>query len=399
MPWGNSRRGKELLAGIFLLALTLINVGRVFELAPFLRSGYQDFTAFYGGAEMVRGGQTARLYDLTPQYRLQSQFAPNVAIRRAALPYNHPPFEALLFVPLTYLWYWPAYLLWTLLNVAMLAVSLRILRKTFPEVAGLSLSFVALAATGFVPVVMTCIHGQDSVLLLLLFTISLSSLEKGDDIVAGAALGAGLFKFHFAVPMALILAMRRPRLLMGFSPVAAILAAVSLGMVGWSGLSDYAHLIFQMEKNGAGGAVIAAMPNLRGLLMGLPEVESGGKTAILLTIVCSIAALAIALRMITRRDVSIRYAFAVASVTSVMVSYHALTHDLAWLLPVVLLLFSAGAETAGKKMQADVILLVLIYTIFFAAWLWPWVNPWWCVPFAIWIGWKLRPGHAAEAVT
>ena len=85
MPWGNSRRGKELLAGIFLLALTLINVGRVFELAPFLRSGYQDFTAFYGGAEMVRGGQTARLYDLTPQYRLQSQFAPNVADRKSVV--------------------------------------------------------------------------------------------------------------------------------------------------------------------------------------------------------------------------------------------------------------------------------------------------------------------------
>lgn len=400
---GHAARGKERLAGLFLLALTLVNAAGVFQLAPLLRNGYQDFSAFYAGAEVIHLGQTAHLYDVAAIYELQKQFAPNVPIRHAALPYNHPPFEALIFVPFTYLGYLSAYLAWTFVNVVMLAVALTMIRKTFPEIRRLSPVFMVLAATGFVPVVVACMQGQDSILLLLLFTSCLTSLEERHDLAAGAALGLSLFKFQFALPLALILAVRRPRLLLGFFPVAALLGAVSAAMVGWRGLAGYVPFLLHLEKSGAGGAISAlGMANLHGLAAELPGVNGGSalamRLAFWLTMTCSIALIAITLWLVRRPDASMRFVFSLASVTTVMVSYHANIHDLAWLVAIVLLLFAARGAATQREMRTDTILLATVYTIFWGRTLWPWLTPLWCVPVLIWIFRKYGRGHAAGAV-
>jgi len=400
---GKAARRNERLAGLFLLALTLINAVNVFQLAPLLRNGYQDFSAFYAGAEMVQRGQAARLYDVKAIYELQKQFAPNVPIRQAALPYNHPPFEALIFVPLTYLGYLPAYLAWTFVNVIMLAIALIMIRKTFPEICGLSPVFMVLAAAGFVPVVVACMQGQDSILLLLLFTVCLTSLEQGHDVAAGGALALSLFKFQFALPLALVLAVRRPRLLLGFFPVAALLGAVSAVMVGWRGLAGYVPFLLHLEKSGAGGAISAlGMANLHGLTAELPGVNGGNalamRLAFWLTMTCSIALMAITLWLVRRPNASMRFVFSLASVTTVMVSYHANIHDLAWLVVIVLLLFAAPGAATGAEVRTDTILLMTVYTIFWGRALWPWLTPLWCVPVLIWIFRKYGRGHAAVAV-
>jgi glycosyl transferase family 87 len=422
MTSGDYGSVKQRLAGMFLLIMTLILAVNVVEYSPRLRRGYQDFTAFYGGAEMVRTGQAARLYDLKAQYQLQKQFAPDVPIRLSALPYNHPPFEVLIFLPFTYLSYLPAYLLWTFLNFAMLGLSLGLLRKTFAEVGGLSPVFVLLGATAFTPVVIALMHGQDSILLLLLITLSLISLEEGQDVAAGVALGLGLFKFQLALPLTLILAVKRPRLLLGFAPVAALLAILSVMLMGWRGATGYVPFVLHLEKTGAAGAISArGMANIRGLIFWLPGVHDGSVLALTLTIACSMAVLTIAMWQVRKPGVSVRFAFVVATVTTMLISYHLNPHDLTCLVPVVLLLFAApvfstpvvttpvvamqvsarpfatpGATRSG--MRADVILLVSIYLLFFGSLLWAWISPWWCVPVLGWIYWKFPHGHAAEAV-
>ena len=397
MTWGDAGRRKEWLGGAFLLVVTLVNVASVVQVVPLLEKGYQDFTIFYGAAKMVRDGQGRGLYDLAAQYQMQHRFAPKVAIRQAALPYNHPPFEALIFVPFTFLTYLQAYLLWSFLNLVMLALSLRIVRKTFPEVGGLSLVFAMLAASGFLPVVNGFIQGQDSILLLFLVTLSLASLEERHDRRAGVALGMALFKFHLAIPLTLLLAVRRPRLLRGFVPAAVVLVVVSAAMVGSRGLVDYVQFLFRLEKGGAGGAIVTkGMPNLHGLIAELPGMSGGGGLTIALTVVCSIAAMGIALWQITRRHTSIRFEFVVASVTAVLVSYHTLTYDLGWLLIVLLLLFTGSKRMQGE-MQADILLLVAVYVLLLSSAVWPRLGPSWFVPFVIWIFRKYGRGDAAES--
>ena len=369
-------RSKERLAGIFLLALTLLRFVGAPHLVWSLRNGYQDFTVFYHGAEMVRAGQAAQLHDL------------------------HPPFEELLFVPLTYLSYLPAYVVWTFLNVVMMILSLVMLRKTFAETKRLSRLFLILSVAAFAPVVRALIQGQDSVLLLLLVTLSVFLLASGRVVLAGAALGCGLFKFHLVLPLALILALRRPRLWLGLCPVAAVLAAIWAMMTGWHGMVDYRHAVFYVENHGAAGTPIAAMPNLRGLTGLIAELAgksggSGGSFVTVVAIVCATAALGMVLWKVGRRATDTRFVFAVASVTCILVGYHAVIHDLTLLLPVVLMLFSAPGAATRSEMRADAALFVVVYAILFmGSWIWAWLTPWWWIPMVGWICWKYGCGDA-----
>jgi hypothetical protein len=74
-----------------------------------------DFAEFYSAAQIIRQGLGRDLYNLNLQLQFQSKLAV------VHVFYNHPPFEALLFVPLTYCSYQAAYTIWTLVSVALLA--------------------------------------------------------------------------------------------------------------------------------------------------------------------------------------------------------------------------------------------------------------------------------------
>src|ERR1700737_4222431 len=62
--------------------------------------GLPDFSIFYTAGRIVRDGHGGRLYDDALQESVQREFSPRALERRGSiLPYNHPPFEAVLFVP------------------------------------------------------------------------------------------------------------------------------------------------------------------------------------------------------------------------------------------------------------------------------------------------------------
>jgi Glycosyltransferase family 87 len=362
MTWSIPGRKKELLAGIFLIAMTISNLVTVSGLVPFLRSGYQNFAIFYTAGKMVRDGRTASLYDLSAQYQVQQQFAPDVRIRKAALPYNHPPFEALFFVPLAGMPFWMAYLIWTALNLLMTAAALWVLLRHFAEVRMGSAVFLGLAATGFYPLVSAIVQGQDCILLLLAYVFAMVAFDKKQDVAAGAALAAGLFRFQLVLPLALILAFRRPRLLIGLVPVAGLWTAVSVLMVGWRGAIGYPSFLMTLEQRRAGGSiVVSGMPNVRGILGGLPWIRNGSYFLVALTLACSIAVVAIAIFHICKRRDAPVISFILATVAALLVSYHALAYDLSLLLPALLVLFHAREQADKRAMQMDVLLLVLLY--------------------------------------
>lgn len=389
-------RKKERTAGIFLLAAALFNAATVVRVVPWLRAGYQDFTAFYGGGLMVRYGQTASLYHLQAEFQLRHQVSPNILIPNSA-PYIHPPFEALLFVPFTWFGYVPGYVLWSLLSLGLLTWSLQIFRNTFTEVGGLSALFVALATAGWFPIARVLIQGQDSFVLLLILMLSVAHLEEDRDIAAGGILAFGLFRFHLVVPMALLLAARRWRLLLGFLPVAAALAGLSAWMVGREGLMEYVMLLVRMEKTETPKAIVATMPNLRGLVAAL-SIDGGGRLAWVATAILSAAVMGVALWQIRRPNTPIRVVFAVASVAAILVSFHSFSYDLTLLLPVVLLLFSSEGRPTQGQTQRDTMLLILVFSIALASSEWEWLKPFCCVPVLLWMLTKsMRPHRAGSS--
>lgn len=355
-------RKTEFVAAAFLLAMTIGHVVMVISLVPSLRSGYQDFTIFYTAGRLLHNGPASALYNLGAQYHLQQEFAPQVYIRRGPLPYNHPPFEALLFLPFAHLEFWPAYLLWTALNLGMLAISLALLRREFQQIRRLSRATLVLATTGFFPVAIAVILGQDAILLLLICVLALVCLARKRDIAAGAIVAAGLFKFHLIIPLVLLLAIRRWRTLVGFLPVAVALAAISVAMLGWHGPADYVHFVLQLEKSGAGAGIgTYEMPNLRGLISYLPGFTANGTPTILLTLAASLGVFMIARRRIKGGRDFIGHSFTLAAATAILVSYHGFANDLSLLLPGTLFLFSDITEVQGDSPKASLMLLVLLF--------------------------------------
>jgi alpha-1,2-mannosyltransferase len=341
----------------YLLAMTLCNLILALRLMPMMRNGYQDFTIFYTGGRLLRSGQASALYDLAAQYRMQQSFS-KVPIRLGALPFNHPPFEALLFVPFTLLAYWPAYLLWTALNLFMLAVSAILLRTQLRQFSATSPLLLGVGTAAFFPTARALIQGQDVILLLLCFVLAIICLDRDKDVAAGALLGLSLFRPQFAVPVVLLLAIRRWRILLGFAGVAVMLGGITVAIVGWRGPLDYVQFVIRLEGSQARAFGPEILPNLRGLIAEIPGLSA--VTTQVLIFVASIIVFVTTARRIRNGQDSILFVASLAVVTTLLINFHSLVYDLSLLLPMSLfLLFRASEVGAGKADVATAILLFL----------------------------------------
>jgi hypothetical protein len=358
---GLSSKSRRAVVVFFLLAMTFCNVLLPLRILPKLRNGYQDFTIFYTGARLLRSGQASHLYDLGAQYRLQQTFT-NVPIRLGPLPFNHPAFEALLFIPFTFLAYWPAYLLWTGLNLVMLAASVILLRMNFPEFAAMSPVALGLGTTAFFPLVVGVMQGQDIIPLLLLFVLAVICLDRGKDAAAGAILAAGLFRPHIVVALLILLAVRRWRMLLGFAPVALILGALSVALTGWHGPVDYVRFVLRVESSHMFGP--QAAPNLRGLISDLPGVTLSGPVTGILIFTASLLVFIPTVVRIKKGHDSVIFLSSLASVTTVLIGFHAFVYDLCLIFPAVLLLLSRAIavdeEKDEEKVDSVTLLLALL---------------------------------------
>src|SRR5689334_14382163 len=65
---------------------------------PVIKNGHFDFRAYYSAGLMVRTGQISNLYDYGTQKRVQDQ---TFHAEGVALPFTHPAYEALFYVPLS----------------------------------------------------------------------------------------------------------------------------------------------------------------------------------------------------------------------------------------------------------------------------------------------------------
>ena len=247
-------RRRKLPITAYLFSMACCNVSLLLrEVAP-LRVGYQDFTIYYMSGLLLREGRASMLYDMGTQYQTQLSFA-HVPIRHGALPFNHPPFEAPLFVPFTFLRFWPAYLVWTALSLVLLAASAILLRR-FPAIRALHPGLIAITTLAFFPLVNGLLQGQDSVLLMFLAVLALTCLDRGADVAAGACLAFGLFRPHMVIPLLLLLAVRRWRMLVGFAAVSVFLGGISVAIMGWGWPKTYVRFVFLVEQ-----ARIRNLPN------------------------------------------------------------------------------------------------------------------------------------------
>jgi Glycosyltransferase family 87 len=319
--------------------------------------GVPDFSIFYTAALILRRGEGGRLYDDALQKQIQQEFAPLVTAREEPLPFNHPPFEALLYWPLAHLSYLHAYLLWMLVNFLLLVQIARFLRPYLPTLTSLWSWWPWLIGIGFFPSAFSLIQGQDSILLLGAYCLAFVSLKRGNDFLAGMFLALGLFKFHLVLPFFLLLLLRkRWRFVAGFAISGLGLGLISLALVGWRELLYYPRYVWIIDRFRHGRAIAPRnMPNLRGLIEGwhwhVPTLWLGGLVAL-----ASVSLLAWAFFQWNPSDrehgQSWNAGFSIALITTFLVGYHSYDHDMSIVLLPALLLLDHWLAAFGNRQKA-----------------------------------------------
>ena len=291
-----------------------------------------DFRDIYTSGYLVRSGYAHQLYDLEVQRQFQNQL---VSARTSLLAFDHLAYETFLFVPFSYFSYPAAYFFFMAWNAALFVLSFVVIN---PFLYRLSVVWKLLPIgifLGFLPVTIALMLGQDSVLILVLFSLATVLLRKNRDIAAGALVGLAFFKFQIVIPIAfLFLVWRRWRVFAGICLSAAVATTASCMLVGLSGMHGYVKLLTSMSGDATQyqyGLITVAMPNLRGLISALIEGAVPARISQAITVLISILLIlwvGFAGRLASRGRDSLPIAITAAT----LVSYHILVQDLSMLL-------------------------------------------------------------------
>jgi hypothetical protein len=305
-----------------------------------------DLRIFMTGVDMVRSGQGRQLYHFDAQQKAQIQLYPETRTS-GLLPFNHLAYELLFYWPVSGLSYRIALLVWALANVGLLTLIAALLApysRTLTRATGTPLALYLLA---FYPVMYGLGEGQDSLIFTFFLVLSMRSMDAGRTFLAGFLLALAGFKFHLALLIAFFVLFLRGkwRGLAGFVCGGILVVGISLALVGPAIFHDYPAMLRQQEVMTPWGFIPWFMPNLRGFLQWAlaPWLDAG---TILPVVFMSSAATGVVATWLVLRNRASRYraktdesmVYAVAILTTILISYHLHLQDLTLaLLPMVVL--------------------------------------------------------------
>ena len=337
--------GVEGNLGVLILAILL--VGEIFWSARGPNAEKADFSLTYVGATILQRGQSAHLYEPSFQIKVRNSLFedPN------PLLFEHPPVEALLLSPLARLPYRTAYLLWGLLNVAVL-LFLVIRLRAYLRWPTQDLGYVFLWPL-FAPLGVALFQGQPSIIALAGFASGFVQLRKKRDLCAGVAFGLALFRFHLALPFALIFLLRKKwKFIGGFACSTAIFGALSLLAVGLSGIAQYVRLLSAIGTNPQDQSYGSAvdMGSIYGFFYALAGDLISHKALVAAAAVFSLALLSYIAKQWNEAEMqpSSDLVFAGAIAASLIVGAHMFTHDFS---PLILGMLTAGMAFFGKGLS------------------------------------------------
>jgi hypothetical protein len=318
-----------------------------------------DFPDFYTAARMVSEGFGHQLYDAPAQEKFQLRY-----VGRTGTYYIRPPFETLIFLPVSLWSLETAFRLWCLLNVGFLACTALVFQKDILD--GVNWRVWLPVFLLFPPVLINFQQGQDSLFLLLIMTLAVVALTQGKDFKAGCLLGCGLFKFHIilALVVLVVLQRRRRRFLGGFALVFVTLVLISAGISGWSFLIAYPRFLVSLSSSPLSGIHPSAMANLRGLIS-VSGIAPDATARFVLT--CSASTLLLVWAAWNGRSKfadTASLVFGNFVLAAILVSYHLSPSDLSLALLPMALLWASLTTNAGTPRSARLALLGLECLLF-----------------------------------
>jgi hypothetical protein len=339
--------------------IIILNACVYWQLRPQILQKKSDFLSFYTAGQMVLSGNAKQLYDLDRQQTIQEKIRGTEGL----LPYIHPPYECILFVPLALLSYERAFLLFYTLNSALLLAFFWYTLPRFPSLANLHFIIATVAAI-YIPTLLSLVQGQDSAFVLLALSICAIAMYERKPILAGAILALGTVKPQFVVPTLFVMfVMGKWRSLVSFAAVMIALLSMTIPIIGFRPLLEYpAFLVRFAQLRPASVAVHpASMANLRGLLDWV-GFSSGGARILIVTVSMVVwLGLGLVLRKFGPQDPRQLTVMGTVIAWSVFFGYHINPHDLTLLLyPVIVSLAIVRQRLTSESFRIGLVILFII---------------------------------------
>jgi Glycosyltransferase family 87 len=347
---------------IIQIALVALNI------TPAL-NGKTDFLVSYTASQTIRSGNGRALYGVGGEQILPEKLT-NTQV--TAVPFDRLAYEALLYVPLSLFSYQNAYWIFMAVNLALIALCIRMLQPYLPKLEQLWYWLPCATFLCFLPLGLALAAGHNGILLLALLLASAVSFYQEHDFRAGVFLGLTLFRPEFSILIALLfLVWRRWRIVGGFVAASAVCLAISAAITGLAGFESYLRnaftwstefVPFAISLNGTAHSTV--MPNLWCLttMLGHQFLSSSSLHAI-----TAVLALALLVWTATRPP-----NFALAILVVLLVSYHGSIYDTVILiLPVAMVMDSRIGAVSGNQLLARnivVVLFVAFAVLFLLGW-------------------------------
>jgi hypothetical protein len=339
-----TRRAVAIAAGVAALLLASYAITWA-QVTPSRERG-TDFSASYVAALLLRDGNGSQLYNQQAEHTRHLELLPAGTI--IDLPFITPPTTALLALPLVALDAGTAFRVWSLLGLVLLLLAAWIAIRAGPwpeeRMLGPRLAVLLLAVAGGGTYAFLLL-GQIDGFTALGLAAAYAGWRKGRPGIAGFWLGLAFVatKPHLAIGLGIWLVARRDwRALAGAATGCAVVAAVSLALVGTTGLTGFVSALGFAYGNTPGASTLG-IPGLVTSWLG------SGALPAAIGIAGSLIALAACALLGARsygKPLALEASLAGTVALSLVASPHLLAHDLVILAP-------AFAWCAARAAAAD----------------------------------------------
>lgn len=213
---------------------------------------HTDFRAYYTAARMLAYGVRGDFYEGGRQFEFQKQIVASLADPGEVMLFVYPAVAALPFVILTLFPIEQAYFLWLVINSLLVAGLARVIWKEAGRVMGQRGYMVAVGlAAAWMPVYMTLVLGQMSMVLVWGVMMAYLALRKGRDLAAGWWLGLLVIKPHLLlIPILWLITAGKKKALGGLAAAVFLVGAGFWLLVGTRGIFGYLDLLKRLPTAG-----------------------------------------------------------------------------------------------------------------------------------------------------
>jgi hypothetical protein len=218
-----------------------------------------DFVAPLTGAELLRGANAAGLYSLDAQRSVQSSIVAPYGPLTHLIPFDRPPFEAILLAPLLGLPTWFVFALWTMATGLAIGLAVGLLDGALPVTRPVGW-VMSMAACSFLPVIRSLMLGQNVAFVLLGLCGAYAALKRGYSGWAGVSLLLVAFKPPLLPVIVLLLLLEghlKTLAIFGGLLLAVIVGAMPIAGVDWP-LRYIGFLASSNAENAASTGGVAA---------------------------------------------------------------------------------------------------------------------------------------------